>query len=67
MTPKEKAKELVFMFSNEVRGIFFKKFRTKQCALIAVDEIINSMIVATFNKHPHLPYWQQVKKEIEKL
>jgi hypothetical protein len=49
MTPKEKAEELVDSFdeyaesriSEDGRG-FDKKFCSKQCALIAVDEIIKS-------------------------
>ncbi len=35
-------------------------FRPKQCALIAVDEIIN-------NVELYSTYWQEVKQEIEKL
>ncbi len=83
MTPKEKAKELV----NSIYEILLKNDHlqsydaSKQCALIAVDEILNS--------NPHIYteiggsdcrgdwsykeaqsnqlYWQEVKQEIEKL
>ncbi len=69
MTPKEKASELVFMFSHEVRGIFFKKFRVKRCALIAVNEIllIDCCDMSEENFVNHIEYWEQVQQEIEKL
>lgn len=51
MTPKEKAKELVF-----------KKFGcSKQYALIAVDEISKHCYEVM------KPFWEEVKQEIEKL
>lgn len=79
MTPKEKAKELVYRFSqsqDEDGFINKNKFRHRQSALIAVDEIINSS--------PSLPiqgsggyfgedielstnWWKEVKQELEKL
>jgi hypothetical protein len=38
--------------------------RTKQCALIAVDEILNVLnVIDNFE----MIYWEQVKQEIEKL
>jgi len=66
-TPKEEAKELVDKFeyakkySNTTNAM--SKELAKECALIAVDEII----VNGFN--PQLPYnyWELVKQEIEKL
>jgi hypothetical protein len=66
--PKEKARELVFMFSHEVRGIFFKKFRTKRCALIAVDEILNTIEYSSqADELSKVSYWEEVKNEINKL
>jgi hypothetical protein len=60
MTPKEKAEELykkmLFCYQGHI-----DEYITKQCALIAVDEIIEHCNYA--NKW----YWQEVKKEIEKL
>jgi hypothetical protein len=68
MTPKEKARELVFMFSHEVRGIFFKKFRVKRCALIVVDEILNTIEYSSqADELSKISYWTEVKEEIEKL
>jgi hypothetical protein len=70
MTPKEKAEQLFqlylpFVESGHIEEI---KYRCKQCALIAVDEIMNVL-----NKH--LPaedykvmnYYEEVKQEIEAL
>jgi hypothetical protein len=69
MTPKEKAKELVDKFQSgyTING-FNYQFQNdledaKQCALIAVDEIINTFI----DIDPKLKYWQEVKQEIQKL
>ncbi len=67
MTPKEKAKELVKMFSKKSNNL---KQRTdwnydKQCALIAVDELIYETQFEVPNIRQR--YWQEVKQEIEKL
>jgi hypothetical protein len=60
MTPKEKAAELVDkMYHYQWR----EKERAKQCALIAVDEILNAHLFDLDEKQ----YWQQVKTEIENL
>ncbi len=61
MTPKEKAKEIIDkMYGDEVD--YMTEEQAKQCALIAVDEIIksNAMLPPNLN-------WQEVKKEIELL
>lgn len=70
MTPKEKAIEIVDSYFTIIDGqVEFKLI--KQCALIAVDEIINEypnakpMIVYMTN--PRVRYWEDVKKEIEAL
>ena len=67
MTPKEKAEELVYKYWD-IEDIDFLK--SKQCALIAVDEIIYELIEV--NKRYNITaspfnYYEQVKKEIEKL
>ena len=59
MTPKEKAKELIRQFYS-VGAI-----ECKQCALIAVDEII-SVIDNELNFKSYL-YFKEVKTEIQKL
>jgi hypothetical protein len=65
MTPKEKAKELVYKMSlatDEYGYINTNVHRHKQCALIAVDEIVKY-----FESYVILDYWNEVKNEIEKL
>ena len=76
MTPKEKAKELLERMTVHHWTDVCDSEGAKQCALIAVDEIINSS--------PSLPilgdsgsyvedielskiYWEEVKQEIEKI
>jgi hypothetical protein len=71
MTPKQKAKELMLKYVIYVR--YYDdyehiddrtKIKAKQCALIAVEEILNSgKDVDEFCDS----YWQEVKKEIELL
>ena len=61
MTPKEKAVELVNKYVNLSKitaSSEYIQYQAKQCALIAVDEIIAF--------HNTL-YWQEVKQEIELL
>jgi hypothetical protein len=77
MTPKEKAEELVEKFKFETKkseiindlllgdiSVVFKHYKSKQCALIAVDEIL----LHEKNNHSELDkiseYWQEVKQEI---
>ena len=60
MTPQEKAIELVLIYS---------KIKTRykdsiKCALIAVDEILNQF---TWKPLKGYAFWDEVKKEIEKL
>ncbi len=62
MTPKEKAKELVDIFSNEC---LLTTDGGKAAALIAVDEI--KRILYDQDLMIRYDYWFEVKKEIEKL
>ena len=66
MTPKEKAKELVLQFQDI--GLIVNS-EAKQCALIAVDEILGYIerMNYTFNLHLSSKDWQEVKNEIKKL
>ena len=77
MTPKEKAKELVekyfYLFSVELENTI-DDYEAKECALIAVDEIIGQweiidVYLADGNGelNQNLKYWYTVKKEIELL
>lgn len=66
MTPKEKAKELVEKFLAKLKTATPKlnrpNYQSKQCALIAVDEILKA-VEGKYDEY----YWQEVKQEIEKL
>jgi hypothetical protein len=68
MTPKEKAKEIfnrMYQVSDIMDNYPMCFDTAKQCALIAVDEIISSI-----DAEDHFilyNYWQKVKQEIENL
>jgi hypothetical protein len=68
MTPKEKAEELFNKYATYVvmwaGDINTTHQNCKQCALIAVDEIINTEVGNTVKGYE---YWQEVKKEIQIL
>lgn len=77
MTPKEKATELVDKFKDYVNDfytdfanqddlIYNIKSNAKECALIAVDEIINVLNGESFSRNA-IVFWTSVKQEIEKL
>jgi hypothetical protein len=80
MTPKEKAEELIKRFNKVEIFINIEPSNietdlknvdcdaSKQCALIAVDEIINSIVIFDLTAAENqFTYWEQVKQEIEKL
>jgi len=74
MTAKEKAEELYGKYNkiindNELVCVFIQTYETdrrwiagKQCALIAVKEVLGYM-----GSDRGTEFWQEVKKEIEKL
>jgi hypothetical protein len=65
MTPKEKAEQLVESMALSCRECDYQS-KAKQCALIAVDEIMN-VIIGSYDYELEKIYWQDVKQEIEKL
>ena len=83
MTAKEKAQELLDTMTKqtykyqEYAGANYTTCEIgyeggKKCALIAVDELIESHLLLTTTHEPEPSirckrYWQQVKQEIEKL
>lgn len=69
MTPKEKAEELVDKFVVLDNDIFCSVNYpySKQCALIAVYEVINAIAFDFENPSENTIYWLKVKQEIEKL
>ena len=69
MTAKEKAEELIYQFAQIIPPSSYEAYEngvqinfdlenSKNCALIAVDELI---------KETGSKYWYEVKQEIEKL
>jgi hypothetical protein len=71
MTPKEKANELVLEYlkvkTHQMFNGWWHKMTAKQCALIAVDELIKSWDKDLYENCGASEYWQEVKTEIEKL
>lgn len=82
MTPKEKAEELFSRYYNSIEHTLSEEysphemFVVKQCALIAVDEMLGNaaMIWGGRNTETGLTardefrkYWNEVKQELEKL
>jgi hypothetical protein len=77
MTPKEKAEELFNKYATYIvmwaGDINTTHQNCKQCALVAVDEIIKSTPQnpsKPLSIMPHFmafQYWQEVKQEIENL
>jgi hypothetical protein len=79
LSPKEKAQELVDKMYNTDYCVIqhipnknycdcveMNDYQAKQCALIAVDEIIENEKIDNLEDN-NLSYWQEVKTEIEKL
>jgi hypothetical protein len=68
MTPKEKAEELYCKYDSLFKAPFKKHQQIKECALIAVDEIINSIVIFDLTAAENqFTYWEEVKQEIEKI
>ena len=76
MTLKEKAEELCGKYYNRIEHtlsieyVGFDRDIAKQCALIAVDEILSLSKIASLRRdevYMELEYWIEVKQEIEKL
>jgi hypothetical protein len=82
MTPKEKAEELIKTFNKveiflniepcsiqiDIENVDCDA--NKQCALIAVDEMIKILVDLSngeFTFIYNVQYWEQVKNEIEKI
>jgi hypothetical protein len=67
MEAKEKAEQLVNKMFNWIAGGSVIEYEmAKECALIAVDEILK---VASFynDSQAEVTYWNEVKQEIENL
>ena len=69
MTPKEKAEELVLRYlriDNNTKE-WFNSYIAKQCALIAVEQILEVVRIYETYYDDNFKYWIDVKQEIEKL
>jgi hypothetical protein len=75
MTPQEKAKEIIKKFIPHAKywdcynDEPLEENHTKQCALIAVEEIlqIDCCDMSEINFNNHIEYWIAVQQEIQKL
>lgn len=74
MTPKEKAEELLENLWANIGSVYESKekwlrerSKTKQCALITVDEILKLKLWGKSNGITDRDYWEQVKEEIKNL
>lgn len=71
MTPKEKAIELynkMYETGFKPKSVLIRIEQAKECALIAVDEILDVItVIYDYDYEKLYPYWENVKKEIEKL
>lgn len=81
MTVKEKAKELLDKYYNtecieETDDAYMCEHLAKKCAILCVDEIINSKPIEPNHEHSEslsgkvessIQYWEQVKEEINGL
>ena len=72
MKPKDKAKELVEKMFNvdldcENKAMCMLYPHAVRCALVTVDEILNWVIVGTYDYESLNEYWLEVKQELEKL
>jgi hypothetical protein len=74
-TPEEKAKELFGYYHNLIQDIgeelgqeILVSILAKNCALIAVDEILYVLNVSLdFKMNKSIKYWLKVKEEINNL
>jgi hypothetical protein len=70
MTPNQKADELIrkyYTWGINKEGQTLSWLEAKQCALIAVEEILKTYDSKDLIYPKEVNYWQEVKKEIEKL
>ena len=75
MTPEEKAKYLVYKYYNEMNpnapDCNISLAQAKQCALIAVDEILDNFGLVCngqtfYTEHRAFDYYSEVKHELNK-
>ena len=70
LTPKEKAKELFSKYQNiylTEGSMGIDDELSKECVLIAVNEIISIKLLWFQKDTEHLDFWKEVKEELLKL
>lgn len=73
MTPTEKAKELLNKYCYAIRteetdsGYFTNVIYAKQCALIAVEEILKALDEHQWQNRNVIEFYFYVKQDIQKL
>jgi len=72
MSPKEKAENLVEKFEslNSIKMSDDSRIEyptARQCALIAVDEVLNALEEHRWQNRLIMDYWEEIKQEIKSL
>jgi hypothetical protein len=72
MTPKQKAEELIAKMTRPINDDYYVDYNdyAKECALIAVDELLEATKRYDYTLGPnpsYNDYWLKVKYQIEKL
>ena len=74
LEPKAEAKRLVNLFKPKFNDLYLDEYiipKSKECALLVVDEKINEMgfykDLAIHTSMGRLRYWQEVRSEIVKI
>lgn len=75
LTPKQKAEELVNKYIPHIAGAdrynstlgIYDKYISKQCALIAVNEIISIKTLWFQKDTKDIDFWKEVKEELLKM
>ena len=68
MTPREKAEEITLVYYNLGKHLYVPISFAKQCALIAIDELIEiACDYSDYDETVTKEYWEKVKIEINKL
>jgi hypothetical protein len=66
ISPKEKAQDIfnkmLFCYQGHI-----DEYTAKQCALVAVDVVLSTIVSTPTDYGASWTYWMQVKQEIEKL
>jgi len=63
MTPTEKAKQLIEDFQHYTPNFI----SAKRCAIILAQEVQDNTPMYTGNLNPNWKFWEDVKKELDKL